>query len=48
MFVEESLRQDGRFTEQLEQDLANLQQTLGLGMKEAASLRDEISSKSYR
>ena len=48
VFVEESLRSEGRFTEQLEQDVAALQQMLGLGQQEATSLRDEISSKIYR
>ena len=48
VFVEESLRTEGRFSEQLESDVSNLQQTLALGTKEANSLRDEISSKVYR
>ena len=48
MFVEEALRKEGRFTDQLEQDVSALQQMLGLGQKEAASLRDELSSKIYR
>lgn len=48
VFVEESLRSEGRFTEQLEQDVSALQQMLGLGQKEASSLRDELSSKIYR
>ncbi len=47
-FVEESLRTEGKFSEQLEQDVSALQQTLALGTKEANSLRDEISSKVYR
>lgn len=48
VFVEEALRKEGRFTDQLEQDVSALQQMLGLGQKEAASLRDELSSKIYR
>ncbi len=48
VFVEESLRIEGRFTDQLEQDVSALQQALALGTKEANSLRDEISSKLYR
>ena len=46
--MEEALRQEGRFSEQLEQDVSGLQQALGLGTKEALSLRNEISSKIYR
>ena len=48
IFVEESLKTEGAFTTQLESDVTNLQQTLGLGQKEAQSLRDEITSKIYR
>ena len=48
VFVEESLRSEGRFTEGLEQDVSALQQMLALGQKEAGSLREELSSKVYR
>lgn len=48
VFVEESLRQEGRFSDQLEQDVSGLQQALGLGTQETSTLRDEISSKIYR
>ena len=48
VFVEEALRREGSFSSQLEDDVANLQQTLGLGTKEASSLRDELTSKVYR
>ena len=48
IFVEESLKAEGSFTTQLESDVTNLQQTLGLGQKAAQSLRDEIAFKIYR
>ena len=48
VFLEESLRQQGHFSDELEQDVTGLQQALGLGTVEASKLRDEITSKIYR
>ena len=47
-YLEETLRLENRFSQQLEQDLAELQMMLGLGRKECQKICDEISSKVYR
>ncbi len=47
-YLEETLRLENRFSQQLEQDLAELQTMLGLGRKECQKICDETSSKVYR
>ena len=46
--MEESLRIHDAFTEQLEDDVADMQTIMGLGAREAADIRSEIVSKSYK
>lgn len=48
IYVEESLRINDAFTEQLEDDVADMQTIMGLGAREAADIRSEIVSKSYK
>ncbi|KAK9829243.1 hypothetical protein WJX72_004725 [[Myrmecia] bisecta] len=48
VYVEESVRLDGSFTDRLARDLAELQQVLALGQKEANEIVGEITSKAYR
>jgi hypothetical protein len=48
IYVEESLRINDAFTEQLEDDVADMQKIMGLGAREAADIRSEIVSKTYK
>ncbi|KAK9839292.1 hypothetical protein WJX81_005958 [Elliptochloris bilobata] len=48
VYLEETLRRGGRFSEQLERDAVDSQKVLGLGVKEAREMRDDIVSKAYR
>ena len=46
--MEESLQINDAFTEQLEDDVADMQTIMGLGAREAADIRSEIVSKTYK
>ena len=46
--MEESLRTNGAFTDQLEDDVADMRAIMGLGTREAADMRSEIVSKNYK
>eukprot|EP00803_Ostreobium_quekettii_P003715 evm.model.scf_1083.2 EVM.evm.TU.scf_1083.2 scf_1083:24388-36797(-) len=48
VFLEESLEATGQLTVQLEQDMDALKVILGLGTKEATSVREEVTSTIYR
>ena len=48
VYLEETLRREGRFSAQLELDATDLQKILGLGVKEAREMRDDLVSKAYR
>lgn len=48
IYLEESLSGSGAFTDALEDDMADLQQILALGVREAEDLRSEIVSKTYK
>ena len=48
IYIEESLRTNDAFTEQLEDDVADMQTIMGLGAREAADIRSEIVSKTYK
>ena len=48
IYLEESLRTNDAFTDQLEDDVADMRTILGLGTREAADMRSEIVSKSYK
>lgn len=48
IYIEESLRTNDSFTEQLEDDVADMQTIMGLGAREAADIRSEIVSKTYK
>lgn len=48
MYLEETLRREGRFSAQLERDAGDLQKVLGLGVKEAREMRDDLVTKAYR
>ncbi len=48
IYVEESIRINDAFTEQLEDDVADMQTIMGLGAREAADIRSEIVSKNYK
>ena len=46
--MEEMLRKEKKMSEDLDDNLADLQQILGLGKKEAADIVSEITSRVYR
>jgi len=46
--VEESLRTNDSFTDQLEDDVTDMQTIMGMGAREAADIRSEIVSKNYK
>lgn len=48
VYLEETLRREGRFSAQLERDAGDLQKVLGLGVKEAREMRDDLVTKAYR
>ena len=48
IYLEESLRMNDAFTDQLEDDVADMRTIMGLGTREAADMRSEIVSKSYK
>lgn len=48
VFLEESLKNEGQFTVKLEQDINALMVVVGLGPKEATSIREEVTSTLYR
>lgn len=48
IYLEESVRAAGEFTDSLEDDLADAQKILGLGPREAEDIRSEIVSKTYK
>ena len=48
IYVEESLRTNDSFTDQLEDDVADMQTIMGMGAREAADIRSEIVSKNYK
>ena len=48
IYLEESLRTNDAFTDQLEDDVADMRTIMGLGTREAADMRSEIVSKSYK
>ena len=48
IYLEESLRTNDAFTDQLEDDVADMRTIMGLGTREAADIRSEIVSKSYK
>ena len=48
IYVEESLRTNDAFTDQLEDDVADMQTIMGMGAREAADIRSEIVSKTYK
>jgi hypothetical protein len=48
VFLEEQIRVEGEFSDQLEDDVTDLGQIVALGTKEADQLRDEVVSKIYR
>ena len=48
IYLEESLRTNGGFTDQLEDDVADMRTIMGLGTREAADIRSEIVSKNYK
>lgn len=48
VFVEERVRLDDGFSDQLADDVVDLAQILALGSKEADELRDEVVTKIYR
>ena len=48
VYLEESIRTSGGFSDALEDDAAELQRMLGLGVREAEDLRSEIVSRAYK
>jgi hypothetical protein len=46
--LEESLNASGGFTDALEDDVADLQKIMGMGVREAEELRSEIVTKTYK
>lgn len=48
IYLEESLKSAGEFTDALEDDLADAQKLLALGPREADDIRSEIVSKTYK
>ncbi len=48
VYVEETLRREGRFGAALDRAAGDLQRMLGLGVKEAGEVREDIVSKTYR
>lgn len=48
VYLEETLRREGGFSAALDRDASDLQKILGLGVKEAREMRDDIVSKAYR
>ena len=48
IYLEESLRTNDGFTDQLEDDVADMRTIMGLGTREAADIRSEIVSKNYK
>ena len=48
VYLEEKLRREGRFSAALERDAGDLQKVLGLGVKEAREMRDDLVTKAYR
>ena len=48
VYLEETLRREGRFSAALERDAGDLLKVLGLGVKEAREMRDDLVSKAYR
>jgi hypothetical protein len=48
VYMEETLRREGRFGAALDRAAGDLQRMLGLGVKEAAEVREDIVSKTYR
>ncbi|CAL8468289.1 g7829 [Coccomyxa elongata] len=48
IYLEESLKTAGEFTDALEDDLADAQKLLALGPREAEDIRSEIVSKTYK
>lgn len=48
IYLEESLKAAGEFTDSLEDDLADAQKLLALGPREAEDIRSEIVSKTYK
>ncbi len=48
IYLEESLKAAGEFTDALEDDLADAQKLLAMGPREAEDIRSEIVSKTYK
>ena len=48
MYVEEAIRDDNEVSDDLEDDIADLQLILGLGNKESRDIVQSVTTQSYR